>query len=192
MIESISIPNLVPRQRVGGCFETKDFVICCDQITKTFCSKYGCTSVFSARSPCNLCILANVAVSVLWEIRKDTVPGGSDVGDALEVELEEPVDNPGTTIGTWFSVLHRIFLPFFLTHMVASSFVCTSPLVQLSLWNFVDACTVFNSAGLKSFLLSMCIDTPEPTTNYLSSGFITDGAGRHQTSVGEKKLASSL
>ena len=34
---------------------------------------------------------------------------GNDVGDALEVELEEPVDTPGTTISTYFSVLHCIF-----------------------------------------------------------------------------------
>ena len=32
-----------------------------------------------------------------------------DVGDLLAVELEEPVDNPGPTIGTLFSVLHCIF-----------------------------------------------------------------------------------
>ena len=29
-----------------------------------------------------------------------------DVTDVLELELEEPVDNPGTTIGTKFCVLH--------------------------------------------------------------------------------------
>ena len=34
---------------------------------------------------------------------------------------------------------------------------------------------------------SMCIDAPESTTNSLSSSLITDGAGRHQTSVGENK-----
>ena len=27
-------------------------------------------------------------------------PCGNDVGDVLEVQLEEPVGNPGTTIGT--------------------------------------------------------------------------------------------
>ena len=31
----------------------------------------------------------------------------------------------------------------------------------------------------------MCIDAPESTKNYLSSGFIADDAGRHQTSAGE-------
>ena len=35
---------------------------------------------------------------------------GNDVGDALAVELEEPVGNPGTTIGALFSVLHLIIL----------------------------------------------------------------------------------
>ena len=28
---------------------------------------------------------------------------GNDAGDVLALELEEPVDNPGTTIGTQFS-----------------------------------------------------------------------------------------
>ena len=36
---------------------------------------------------------------------------GNDVEDVLALELEEPVDEPGTTIGT-SSVLHRILLPF--------------------------------------------------------------------------------
>ena len=43
--------------------------------------------------------------------------------------------------------------------------------------------TVSNSAKFKSFLLNMCMAVPESTTNYLSSGFVTDGAGRHHLSV---------
>ena len=35
----------------------------------------------------------------------------NDVGDVGAAELEEPVDEPGTTIGTWFAVLHFIRLP---------------------------------------------------------------------------------
>ena len=38
---------------------------------------------------------------------------GNDVRDVLAVEQEEPVDNSGTMVGTWFSVLHLIFLQFF-------------------------------------------------------------------------------
>ena len=34
---------------------------------------------------------------------------GNYVGDVLALELEEPVDNPGTTTSTNFSVLHKIF-----------------------------------------------------------------------------------
>ena len=52
-----------------------------------------------------------------------------------------------------------------------------------------DFVKVSNSAEFKSFLLIMCIDAPEATTNSLSSGFIVDGAGRHQTSEGEKNVA---
>ena len=36
---------------------------------------------------------------------------GNDVEDELALELEEPVDNPGATIGTKCSVLHRIIFP---------------------------------------------------------------------------------
>ena len=35
----------------------------------------------------------------------------TDVGDVGEAEPEELVDNPGTTIGTQFTVLHFIRLP---------------------------------------------------------------------------------
>ena len=37
----------------------------------------------------------------------------------------------------------------------------------------------------------MCIDAPECTTHFLYSGFVSNGARRHQTSVGEKKVGSS-
>ena len=73
-----------------------------------------------------------------------------------------------------------------LTFTVASSFVCTSPLVATTVVGLWETITVSNSAEFRSFLLSMCIDAPESTTNSFSSGFITDGAG-NQTSVSEKK-----
>ena len=44
----------------------------------------------------------------------------------------------------------------------------------------------FQFSGTKSFLLIMCIDAPESTTNSLSSGLRVDGAGRHLFSEGEK------
>ena len=53
---------------------------------------------------------------------------------------------------------------------------------------FLDVVTVSNSAEFKSFLLIMCIDAPESTTNYLSSGLIVDCEGRHQFSEGEKNV----
>ena len=46
------------------------------------------------------------------------------------------------------------------------------------------------SAEFKSFLLIMCIDAPESTTNSLSSGLRVD-AGRHLFSEGEKNVALS-
>ena len=51
-----------------------------------------------------------------------------------------------------------------------------------------DFVNVSISASLKSFLLIMCIDAPESTTNSLSSGFNVD-AGRHLLSEGEKNVA---
>ena len=51
-----------------------------------------------------------------------------------------------------------------------------------------DFVKVSTSALLKSFLLIMCIDAPESTTNSLSSGFNVD-AGRHLFSGDEKNVA---
>ena len=45
----------------------------------------------------------------------------------------------------------------------------------------------FQLSGIQVlFLLIICIDAPESTTNSLSSGLIVDGAGKHQFSEGEK------
>ena len=44
-----------------------------------------------------------------------TVSCGEDVGDEGVAELEEPVDRPGTTIGTQFAVLHFLRLPFLMS-----------------------------------------------------------------------------
>ena len=38
----------------------------------------------------------------------------------------------------------------------------------------------------------LSFDAPESTTDYLSSGFVDDGAGNDQTSEGEYDVASSL
>ena len=46
------------------------------------------------------------------------------------------------------------------------------------------------SASLKSFLLIICIDAPESTTNSRSAGLRID-AGRHLFSEGEKNVALS-
>ena len=46
-------------------------------------------------------------------------------------------------------------------------------------------------AELRSFLPSMSLDAPESTTEILHSGF-EDGAGKHQSSDGEKNVALCL
>ena len=53
---------------------TQNFVICCYQITKLFCSKYWISSAFSAKRTCNFGSLAYFAISVLRKVSKDTVP----------------------------------------------------------------------------------------------------------------------
>ena len=73
---------------------------------------------------------------------------------------------------------------------MASSFVCTSPLAVITVIGLLDVVTVSNSAEFKSFLLIMCVDAPESTTNSLSSCLIVDGDSRHQFSEGEKNVVS--
>ena len=46
----------------------------------------------------------------------------------------------------------------------------------------LDTRIVSRSAEFWSFLLCMCIEAPESTANTLPSGFVEDGAGRHQSS----------
>ena len=52
---------------------TEDFVICCYQVTKLFCTKYGSTNASSARSPCNFGPLTDLAISVFREMSINTV-----------------------------------------------------------------------------------------------------------------------
>ena len=75
-----------------------------------------------------------------------------------------------------------------LTYTVASSCVCTSPLAVMTIVGLHDFVKVSISAEFKSFLLIMCIDAPESTTNSRSSGLRVD-AGRHLFSEGEKNVA---
>ena len=66
-----------------------------------------------------------------------------------------------------------------LTYTVASSCVCTSPLAIMTVVGLHDFVKVSISAEFKSFVLIMCIDATESTTNSRSSGFRVDGEGRH-------------
>ena len=77
-----------------------------------------------------------------------------------------------------------------MTYTVASSCVCTSPLADMTIVGLHDFVKVSISASLKSFLLIICIDAPESTTNSRSSGLRFD-AGRHLFSEGEKNVALS-
>ena len=75
-----------------------------------------------------------------------------------------------------------------LTYTVDSSCVCISQLAVVTVVGLRDFVKVSISAEFKSFLLIMCIDAPESTTNSRSSGLRFD-AGKHLFSEGEKNAA---
>ena len=52
---------------------TKKFVICCNQITKIFCTRYASAIASSARGPRDLGPLADLAISVFREVSLNTV-----------------------------------------------------------------------------------------------------------------------
>ena len=52
---------------------TENFVICCNQITKIFCTRYGSANTSSARGPCDFGPLADLAISVFREVSINTV-----------------------------------------------------------------------------------------------------------------------
>ena len=48
---------------------TENWVICCHQITKVFCTKYGSANASSARDSCNVGLPTDLAISIFWEVR---------------------------------------------------------------------------------------------------------------------------
>ena len=52
---------------------TENFVICCYQVTKIFCTRYGSANASSARGPFFLGPLADLTISVFREARKNCV-----------------------------------------------------------------------------------------------------------------------
>ena len=52
---------------------TENFVICCNLITKIFCTSYGFATASSARVPCNFGPLTDLAISVFREVSMNTV-----------------------------------------------------------------------------------------------------------------------
>ena len=52
---------------------TEDLVICCNQITKIFCTKYCSAIASSARSSCNFSPLTDLAIPVFREVSFNTV-----------------------------------------------------------------------------------------------------------------------
>ena len=52
---------------------TENIVICCNQVTKIFCTRYGSANASSARDPYDFGRLADLAISVFREVSKNTV-----------------------------------------------------------------------------------------------------------------------
>ena len=52
---------------------TENFVICCYQVTKNFCTRFDSTKASSARCPCDFGRLADLAISVFREVSINTV-----------------------------------------------------------------------------------------------------------------------
>ena len=52
---------------------TENFVICCNQITKIFCTRHDSANASSARGPCDFCPLTDLAISVFREMSFYTV-----------------------------------------------------------------------------------------------------------------------
>ena len=47
---------------------TENFVICCNQVTKIFCTRYGSANTSSARGSCNFGPFTDLAISVFREV----------------------------------------------------------------------------------------------------------------------------
>ena len=71
------------------------------------------------------------------------------------------------------------------TYTCASSYVWTSPLAVTTVVGVLDLCRVSNSSEFKTFLLSMCTDAPESTTNSRFSGDFEVGASVALVSIAE-------
>ena len=54
-------------------FFTENFVICCNQINKIFCTKYDSANTSSARGPCDFGLLSDLAISVFREVSRKIV-----------------------------------------------------------------------------------------------------------------------
>ena len=52
---------------------TENFVICCNQITRFFCTRYDSANASSARGPYDFGPLADLAISVFREVNVNTV-----------------------------------------------------------------------------------------------------------------------
>ena len=92
---------------------TKNLEICCYQVAKIFCTKYGSAITPSARGPCNFGPLTDLAISVLREMSINTVLTQSsllvDVG-SKDTSWEELAWESLSVFKN--SVIHQIFSEF--------------------------------------------------------------------------------
>ena len=110
-LESSEWQDLVPRLRIGDCFEihapslVEDFVIFCYQVTKFFCSRYCFASASSARSPCHFGSKTDFAISAFWEVSIKTAHFLVATFEGRSAsEPWEKFASAGTSVSSRFSV----------------------------------------------------------------------------------------
>ena len=89
----------------------RTFVICCNEITKIFCTKYGSANASSARGPCDFCPLTDISQFrslEKWEktlcLPKSTLLVGVGTKDGSWEELACESLRSGTPSSTRFSL----------------------------------------------------------------------------------------
>ena len=91
---------------------TENFVICCYQVTKIFCTRYGFAIASSAWGPCNFGPLTDLAISVFREVSINTVL--TQILTSLECGLQRRfMRRTGVRVSMyWNFIIHQNFPEF--------------------------------------------------------------------------------
>ena len=99
---------------------TENLVICCFQVTKIFCTRYGSVIGSSARGPCNFGPVTDLAISVFGEMSFNTV-----LTQISELARPESADNglPRSIMVSFLFVIGSFWLAWSTTgcHVLSST-----------------------------------------------------------------------